>query len=126
MQSATGLFNLVGRLGASLGTAMVISLMDHRLTTASSELVRYASPYNPTFVQWWRTFEEGFIARGSNPATAARQAMAVLHGIIHQQAAVLAFDHAFATIALISLACLPLLLLFRHGERIQVSVPMAE
>jgi MFS family permease len=44
MQSATGLSNLARQLGGSLGTAMVVTLLDHQTTTASSRLMQYARP----------------------------------------------------------------------------------
>ncbi len=125
MQSAAGLFNLIRQLGGSLGTAIVITLLDHKTTVASANLVRYASTYNATFMHWWQTIQAGFIARGSDPATARQQALAVLHGLISQQASVVAFDYVFAIVGLVFLACLPLVLLMRRGggarERIVVS-----
>lgn len=116
MQSATGLFSLTFQLGGSLGTAIIITLLDHRVTIASTNLVRYASLHNPTFVQWWQTFQAGLLARGTDPGTARLQALAVLKGLIGQQAAVVAFDYAFAVIGAIFLVCLPLVLLIRRGQ----------
>ncbi len=118
IQNATGLSGLVRQLGGSLGTAIVITLLDHKTTTASAALVRYASPYNPTFMQWWSTFQAGFSARGSDPGTAHMQALAALHQLISQQAAVVAFDYAFAVVGALFLVCLPLVFLMRgRGNR---------
>lgn len=116
MQSATGLYNLVRQLGGSLGTAIVITLLDHKMTATSARLVTYASPYNPTFMQWWQTIQAGLVARGSDPATAHRQALGVLHFLISQQAAVIAFDYVFAIVGIVFLTCLPLVLLMRRGQ----------
>ncbi len=126
MQGAAGLFNLVRQLGGSLGTAIVITLLDHRTTTASAHLVRYASPYNPTFMRWWQAIQAGLAARGSNPATAHQQALAVLHLLISQQAAVLAFDYVFAIVGAVFLVCLPLVLLMRRGREVGEAAPAAE
>jgi MFS transporter, DHA2 family, multidrug resistance protein len=126
MQNAAGLFNLVRQLGGSLGTAIVITLVDHKVTMASANLVRYASVYNPTFMQWWRTFEAGFIAEGSNPRVAHMQALAALRGLISQQAAVVAFDYAFAMIGVVFLACLPLVVLMRRERAAPEAPPVAE
>ncbi len=116
MQSAAGLFNLIRQLGGSLGTAIVITMLDHKTTTASANLVRYASAYNPTFMRWWQGIQAGLVARGSDPVTAHRQALALLHGLIARQAAVVAFDYVFAVIGLVFLVCLPLVLLMRGGR----------
>jgi DHA2 family multidrug resistance protein len=116
IQNATGLSNLIRQLGGSLGTAIIITLVDHKTTTASAALVRYASPYNPTFAQWWNTFQAGFISRGSDPTTARMQALAALHHLISQQAAVIAFEYAFAVLGALFVICLPLVLLMRGGR----------
>ena len=117
MQSATGLWNLVRQLGGSLGTAIVITLVDHKMVLASANLTRYASIYNPQFMQWWRTLQAGFVARGSDPTTAHMQALATLQAWITQQAAVVAYDYAFAMIGIVFFACLPLVLFMRRGQR---------
>lgn len=126
MQGAAGLFNLVRQLGGSLGTAIVITLLDHRTTTASAHLVRYASPYNPTFMRWWQAIQAGLVARGGDPATAHRQALAVLQRLIGQQAAVLAFDYVFAIVGAVFLVCLPLVLLMRRGREAGEAAPAGE
>ncbi|HET9002335.1 MAG TPA: DHA2 family efflux MFS transporter permease subunit [bacterium] len=115
MQSATGLFSLTFQLGGTLGTAIMITLLDHRTTIASANLVRYASAQNPTFVQWWQTYQAGLVARGINPWTAHLQALSVLRQLISHEAAVVAFDYTFAAIATVFLVCLPLVLLIRRG-----------
>ncbi len=117
MQSATGLYNLIWQLGGSIGTALVITLFDRRLTTASAHLVQYASPYNPTFMRWWQTFEAGFMARGIDTSTAHRQALAVLHALISQQAGVIAYEYVFTLMGAGMLLCLPLVLLLRTRTR---------
>ena len=126
MQNAAGLFNLVRQLGGSLGTAIVVTLVDHKTTTASANLVRYASPYNPVFMQWWQTFQAGFAARGIDPGRARLQALALLGREIGRQAAVIAFDYAFAVMAVLFLCCLPLVLLLRRGGRAEEPVSVSE
>jgi len=126
MQGATGLFNLTFQLGGSLGQAIVITLVDHKTTTASANLMRYATIYNPTFMEWWRHFQGAFMARGSDPGTAHRQALAALQGLINQQAAVVAFDYAFAMIGIVFLACLPLVLLLRRRREATRDVTVPE
>jgi DHA2 family multidrug resistance protein len=126
MQNAAGLFNLVRQLGGSLGTAIVITLLDHKTTIVSASLVRYASPYNPTFVRWWQEIQAGFVARGSDVATAHRQALAVLHTFIAQQSAVIAFDYVFFLIGVVFFACLPLVVLMRQGRIGRQGIPSAE
>lgn len=78
--------------------------------------MRYATIYNPTFMSWWQQYQEAFAARGSDPTSAHRQALAALRALINQQAAVVAFDYAFAVIGIVFFVCLPLVLLLRRGQ----------
>lgn len=118
MQSATGMYNLVRQLGGSLGTAIVITVVDHKVVTASANLMKYASIYNPQFMQWWQTYQAAFVARGSDPTTAHMQALAALQGLINQQAYVVAYDYAFGLLAIVFFLCLPLVLFMRRGQRV--------
>jgi DHA2 family multidrug resistance protein len=122
MQNAAGMFTLMFQLGGSLGTALIITILDHKIQTASTNLAKYASIYNPSFTQWWQTYEAWFVSRGSDPATAHRQALFVLQQTINQQSAVVAFEYAFGVIAAVFFLCLPLLLLLRRG-RVQADEP---
>jgi DHA2 family multidrug resistance protein len=117
MQNAAGVYNLMRQLGGSLGTAIVIAIWNHRLAVASSNLVGYASPYNPAFAERLRALQAAFMARGSDAATAAQQALATLDAMIHRQAATVAFNYTFAVITVLFVACLPLVLLLRRGDR---------
>jgi MFS transporter, DHA2 family, multidrug resistance protein len=126
MQGATGLYNLVRQLGGSLGTAIVITIVDHKITTASANLIRYANPYNATFLQWWQRFQAGFAARGVDPERARLQALTMLDRAIIRQASVVAFDYAFAVMAALFLCCLPLVMLLRRGSRAEEAPAGAE
>ncbi len=116
MQSATGINSLLRQLGSSLGTAIAITLVDHRTTTASAHLIRYASLSNATFVRWWATYEATFLRHGSAPGVAHWQALSWLERVLDQQAAVVGYDYAFGVIGLVSLLCLPLLVFLRRGN----------
>lgn len=126
IQNATGLFNLIRQLGGSIGTTAMITLVDIRTTTASANLVRYASSYNPIFVSWWNSFTAAFTARGSVPTVAHQQALATLYRLIEQQATVVAFDYAFAVLGIAFLVCLPLIALLRQPRSTGRPVSIAE
>jgi MFS transporter, DHA2 family, multidrug resistance protein len=115
VQSAAGLNSLIRQLGASIGTAVVITVLDYKTTTASAELVRYANIYNPIFRQWWQTYQNGFLAHGNDPFTAHQRAVAVLQGLIYQQATMVAYAYDFALLGVLFALCLPLVALVRSG-----------
>ena len=76
MQGASSLFNLMFQLGGSLGTAIVITLLNHKITTVSANLVKYASIYNPQFKQLVADVPGGVCRARSDPTTAHLQALA--------------------------------------------------
>jgi MFS transporter, DHA2 family, multidrug resistance protein len=116
VQSGAGLNSLVRQLGGSFGTAAVITVLDYKTTTASAELVRYANIYNPIFRQWWPTYQNGFLPKGTDPFTAHQRAAAVLQGLINRQATVVAFAYDFPLPGLLFAICLPLVAFIRRGQ----------
>jgi hypothetical protein len=94
----------------------VITVSDYKTTVASAELVRHANIYNPVFRHWWQTYQNEFLAKGNDPFTAHQRAVAVLQGLIYQQAAVVAFAYDFALLGLLFAVCLPLVALIRRGR----------
>lgn len=115
LQSAAGLNNLIRQLGGSIGTVLVVTVLDYKTTTASAWLVRYANTYNPIFRHWVQVYQNAFLASGNDPFTAHQRALGVLQGLIYQQATVVGYDYAFALLALLLAVCLPLIALIRRG-----------
>jgi DHA2 family multidrug resistance protein len=126
VQSAAGLNTLIRQLGGSIGTVVVISVLDVKTTTASAWLVRYANIYSPVFHQWMQTYQNGFLAQGNDPFTAHQRALGVVQDLIYQQAAVVAYDYVFALLALVFAVCLPLLVLIRRPRRPTVGAGSAD
>jgi len=57
--------------------------------------------------------------------TRDRQALVVLHGLISQQAAVVAFDYVFALVGMVFIVCLPVVLLIRDRDLEQMGAALA-
>jgi DHA2 family multidrug resistance protein len=104
----------------------MVTLVDHKTTTASARLTRFASPYNPIFLHRWEMIQTRIAAYGRPAAVAHVQALMVLSREISQQAAVVAFNSAFAVIALLFLVCLPLVWLLRRGRPPSETAAMPE
>ncbi len=67
----------------------------------------------------------GMRAAGADAFTAAQRALAVLDGIVSQQAAVLAYNHVFELITLLFVISVPLVLFLKgveHAEGVAVGV----
>lgn len=114
--AGTGFFNLARQLGGSVGIAYLSTLLDHRSTIHRAAISEHISPYSFATQQRMALLEHAFVARGSLPAVAHKQAMMAITGIVNKQASVMAFSEGFWTIAVLFLCALPLVLLFRKGR----------
>jgi DHA2 family multidrug resistance protein len=79
-------------------------------------LVEHVSLYNPEAVERLRLLWQGLMLRGVDSVTAQEQAGHLIYGEVQRQALMMAFDN-FWLIGLISLACLPLILLMRKAAQ---------
>jgi MFS transporter, DHA2 family, multidrug resistance protein len=115
MTSAAGLYNLIRQLGGSLGTAVFATMLESSQQSNRAVLVQHINPYNPTFQSRFQLMVQGFQAAGADLHKAQSQALALLNGMVNQQAGVLAFERAFFIIGLLFFICLPLVLILRAG-----------
>jgi len=107
LTNAAGLLNLIRQLGASFGTAASATMLERGITTQDAHLLTHVTPYNPVFTSMLHGLTALVAQRaGSDAWTAARRALALLGGLVTQQAAVLSFERTFEIIALLSLGML--------------------
>jgi MFS transporter, DHA2 family, multidrug resistance protein len=113
LTSAAGLYNLIRQLGGSFGTAVFATMLERLQQANHAVLARHVDPYNPAFLQRFQAIQQGFIARGIDPWNARTKALALIEGMVSQQAAVLAFERIFFLLGLLFFACLPLVFLLK-------------
>jgi len=116
MAQGTGLFNLSRQLGGSFGIAITATLLTRWTEQARDALRPHLGMTEDRPRQWLAGMEQVFLRQGGTPAEAALRARAVLEGLVHQQASVIAFEKVFLTMGITFLLALPLLLLFRTGK----------
>lgn len=108
MTSATGLYNLIRQLGGSFGTAIVVTMLTRHIDQARTALVTNISPSNPIFEQQLQGIAAGFAHQGFSMTAARQMALQAIDGMVSQQSAMLAYDHAFLWIGILFVVCLPL------------------
>jgi len=110
---AAGLFNLARNIGGSTGIATVTTMLARRSQFHQTVLVSHVTPYDWT----WRDAVNGTTqlihAQGASMADATMQAHGLLYGSVMRQASMLAFADAFAAMALLFLAIVPLMLMMK-------------
>jgi len=75
-------------------------------------------------VQRYQTISQALAMRGVNPASAGQKTMALLNGLVQQQAAVMSFQYAFFLIGALFIVTLPLVLLLRSRKHAIPTAPV--
>ncbi len=118
MGYATSLYSVVRNVGSSMGISFVTTWIARRSQFHQSILVAHVTPASPQAQQFLAQAREFFLHSGSDRTTAARQAPALLYGVIQRQASLLSFVEVFRIMGFLFLATIPLVLLMRkpaHG-----------
>jgi DHA2 family multidrug resistance protein len=114
MGNATSLFNLMRNLGGSVGIATTGTLLARRQQEYINIMGAHVTPYSPAAQASLEAARQGFMASGSDPATATQRAYAALFGTVQHQAAMASFVDLFRLLGIIFLLLLPLVLLMRR------------
>jgi len=117
MNNATGLINLARNIGGSVGISLVITLQARLAQKHQTDLVSHTTPLNSNYLEALRGAEAIARVHGSDPASAAHQAQAMLYGELVRQANMLAFIDVFWILGIICLAMIPLMFLIKPAPR---------
>ena len=103
--NATGIFNLARNLGGSIGISVSTTFLVRMTQTHQATLVTHMTPYDPVFRQQLSALTAG-LSRYSAGPVARMQAYGMFHGMLLQQANLMAYVDIFRWIALIMALCL--------------------
>ncbi|UVF18992.1 MFS transporter [Microvirga terrae] len=113
--SGIAFFNIGRQLGGLMGVAGLQTLIDHRVALSSSVLGTYVTSGVTGVSERLAATSAALMARGLDAAPAANAARALLNRALGQQASIIAFDTAFATLALMFIAAVPILVCVKIG-----------
>jgi DHA2 family multidrug resistance protein len=114
MGNATSLFNLMRNLGGSVGIATTSTMLARQQQVYINTMGTHVDAYSPAAQQAFEAARQGFLAGGSDWATATQRAYAALFGMVQQQAAMVSFVDIFRLLGGVFLILLPLVLLMRR------------
>jgi DHA2 family multidrug resistance protein len=100
------LFNLSRNIGSSVGVASMAALLSRNIQVSHADLAAHVTPYN-------LPMDPNLLRALGAPGESA---MAMLDGIINQQAAMIAYLDDFKAVMIATLCSLPLLLLLRKPQ----------
>jgi DHA2 family multidrug resistance protein len=114
VRRAAGVFNLLRNVGASVGIALLRTVLERGVQGHHARLVEPMQPYRSEVAHQAQGLAALLAARGSDPFTAQQQAWAALHRTTGTQAWFLSFLDCYRLLAVVLLLTLPLLLLSRR------------
>ena len=109
------LWTLIRNIGSSVGISVVIAQLTSMTTTYHSQLVEHLTPFSDAL-----HMPEAGALSGSGLSN-----LAVLEGLVTQQAAAMAYSNAFLLMALVSFSAFPLLALIRGARKVAPAGPAA-
>jgi DHA2 family multidrug resistance protein len=109
--------NMMRQLGGSFGIAFINTFLDHRSAAHRLNLVSQLATGDAATDARLHQSTQAMLAQGFSTWEAPRRALAVLELAVERQATLLSYLDAFHLVALICLACLPLILLAGQTRR---------
>jgi DHA2 family multidrug resistance protein len=110
--NASGLFSLLRNEGASVGVALVTTLLQRRTQMHQAYLVRQIHATNPLAINMLHRFV-GLL--GSDPSISPRRALRLAYELVLQQASILSYLDLFRMFGFVTLLVIPLVLLMRRS-----------
>src|SRR5438270_2606221 len=117
MGNATSLFNLMRNIGASIGIASVTTISARHSQAHMHDLAANVNQYSPATQSMLQAMKQAFLARGMDAATATQQAYAGIFGMVQRQAAMMAYIDTFFILAVMFLACVPLIFIMKKAPK---------
>src|SRR5260221_2088530 len=114
MGDAAGLTSLARNLGGSVGISSITALVIRSTQVHQDLLVRHFSRFDAPFRHQLATLQNSLAAESGQAAHS--QAYGVLYQTLQQQAGLWAYVEQFRLLALISLALVPIIFLFRKAN----------
>lgn len=95
MASASSLFNMSRNLGGSVGIALLATTLTNRAQIHSAYIGESISQYSVQTQSRLEQLTNAFVAGGSDPASAMRQAVKVVDEVVRRESYVIAYNDCF-------------------------------
>lgn len=116
MTNASGVQNLIKNLGAAIGTSLVATMVSRYSQAFQHNLVEFLNPQNSVFSEKLVALTSYF-AQYDVYAVAYQKAHGMMYNQLVQQSTLCAYMETFRVWGIISLLCLPLLLLYGRSKK---------
>jgi DHA2 family multidrug resistance protein len=113
MTAATGLYNVVRQVFASIGIAVAATQLSYGTHRYHDVISEHVTMYGEGTRLFLRRTTAAMVAAGADPVTAGKRALALLDLRVTRQAVVLAYNHVFQLAAALFVVALPLVWLLK-------------
>ncbi|MGA3080846.1 MAG: DHA2 family efflux MFS transporter permease subunit [Terracidiphilus sp.] len=114
--NATGIFNLMRNIGGSVGIASVVTALVRGAQVHQTYLSADAAG-SPLAGAMVRGLQAKLFSQGTDMVSAHQRALGALYRSVEQQSVLLAYADNFRLLAVLSLLCVPLVLLFQRVKK---------
>lgn len=123
MGNASGIFNLMRNIGGGIGISIVTTMVARGAQSHQTYLSSNLAPTNPR-IQEFLQGAANYLGQFMDPVQAKQAALGLLQAQVGQQASLLAYLDSFQLLGIVSLACLPGILILRTRKARGANVPM--
>ena len=116
MMAAAGLYTVVRQVFSSIGISLFATLYTRGESLHRALLMEHVTVFQETTYEPLRLFSALFYSRGADTIGATQGALKLVEATIMKQASMLAFNHVFFLIFIMSVLSIPLVFLIRTGR----------
>lgn len=116
MTNASGVQNLIKNLGAAIGTSLVATMVSRYSQAFQHNMVGFLDPNNPVYAEKLAAMTS-FFCQYEVYAVALQKAQGMIYNQLLQQSTLCAYMETFRIWGIVSLCCLPLLLLYKNKKK---------
>lgn len=124
VSQGVGLLGLARQLGGSIGIALIATYFDTQTHVARANLVSNITSTNPEFTARVGGMTSVLVAHGYSTNAAQQGALGIVDGIVMNQAQLMAYEHAFLMLLVVTVVTVPVLALMRRPKQVDAGLAM--
>jgi DHA2 family multidrug resistance protein len=117
LTAASGLYNVVRQVFASVGIALAATILTRGEQTNRALLMEHITAFGNTSAETLRSLSQYFSSQGMDMIDAHNKALKAIEGIVLRQASMISFNHVFFLISVLFLLSIPLIFLINDLRR---------
>jgi DHA2 family multidrug resistance protein len=113
--NASGLYNLMRNIGASIGISIVNTIVARHQQLHRNELAHSLTPGNVNLQNYLQAIQQYLHSQGASASLALDRAYFLINGTLNQQARLWSYVDDFRYMALVCFGCIPIVLMLKKA-----------